>query len=296
MARKTLIQVRRDTAANWTSANPTLAAGEVGFETDTGKFKIGDGSTAWASLTYFIPGVGAGGSTIATDTLWDTKGDIAAATGADTAVKLAAGANGKLLVAASGETTGLKWDSGYLGGLELVYRYTVTGSDKASIDTGSDTPDAGSNDWTNGDLLEIFLTGRTDEAVVSSVVALTLNNDTGSNYDRESFSFAGTGSLASSNALAGTSFGLSLPGTSVAANFQGLCMLRAPNYAGTTFYKVLDGWQAKNDTTAANNTFQNAMFTYRSTSAVTRLKVIPATAAKKFKVGTQLLIYKRRSS
>jgi len=41
------IQMRRDTAANWTSNNPTLAAGEWGLETDTGKFKIGDGSTAW---------------------------------------------------------------------------------------------------------------------------------------------------------------------------------------------------------------------------------------------------------
>lgn len=46
------IQARRDTAANWTSTNPTLAAGEVGFETDTGKFKYGNGSTAWTSLSY----------------------------------------------------------------------------------------------------------------------------------------------------------------------------------------------------------------------------------------------------
>lgn len=46
---------RRDTAANWTSANPILAAGEIGFEIDTRKFKIGDGTTAWNSLTdYFI--------------------------------------------------------------------------------------------------------------------------------------------------------------------------------------------------------------------------------------------------
>lgn len=53
MARNALIQVRRDTAANWTSVNPTLAAGEMGFETDTGKFKIGTGSTAWTNLEYF---------------------------------------------------------------------------------------------------------------------------------------------------------------------------------------------------------------------------------------------------
>lgn len=48
------IQVRRDTAANWTSADPTLAQGEIGYETDTDKVKIGDGSTAWTSLGYVI--------------------------------------------------------------------------------------------------------------------------------------------------------------------------------------------------------------------------------------------------
>ena len=47
-----LLQVRRDTAANWTSNDPTLAAGEFGFETDTGLLKVGDGSTAWTSLDY----------------------------------------------------------------------------------------------------------------------------------------------------------------------------------------------------------------------------------------------------
>ena len=49
-----IIQIRRDTAANWTSANPTLAQGELGAETDTDKIKIGDGSTAWSSLAYLI--------------------------------------------------------------------------------------------------------------------------------------------------------------------------------------------------------------------------------------------------
>ena len=43
---------RRDTASNWTSNNPTLLAGEWGIESDTKKFKIGDGTTAWQSLDY----------------------------------------------------------------------------------------------------------------------------------------------------------------------------------------------------------------------------------------------------
>ena len=46
------IQLRRDTAAAWTAANPTLAEGEIGLETDTTFYKIGTGSTAWTSLAY----------------------------------------------------------------------------------------------------------------------------------------------------------------------------------------------------------------------------------------------------
>lgn len=62
------IQLRRDTAANWTSANPTLAAGELGVETDTDQFKIGDGTTAWTSLAYggLVGPAGATGATGAT--------------------------------------------------------------------------------------------------------------------------------------------------------------------------------------------------------------------------------------
>lgn len=46
------LQIRQDTAANWTSSDPVLAVGEMGYESDTGKFKIGDGSTTWGNLVY----------------------------------------------------------------------------------------------------------------------------------------------------------------------------------------------------------------------------------------------------
>ena len=46
------IQIRRDIASNWTSVNPTLSAGELGFETDTGKLKVGTGSATWTALPY----------------------------------------------------------------------------------------------------------------------------------------------------------------------------------------------------------------------------------------------------
>jgi hypothetical protein len=68
----TRLQVRRGAAASWTSANPTLYAGEVGYETDSGRFKIGDGTTVWSSLDYnavvptgFLAGSGIGVSVAA---------------------------------------------------------------------------------------------------------------------------------------------------------------------------------------------------------------------------------------
>lgn len=138
------IQLRHDTAANWTSANPTLAQGEAGYETDTAKMKIGDGSTAWTSLPYFTPGgsplttkgdvygysttnaripVGTDGQVLTADSTqtlglkWaaasgssplTTKGDVY--TYSTTNARLAVGSNGQVLTAASGATTGNDWE------------------------------------------------------------------------------------------------------------------------------------------------------------------------------------------
>jgi hypothetical protein len=55
--------------------------------------------------------LGAGGGAVATDAIWDAKGDLAVGTGANTAAKLTAGANGLVLVTDSAEATGLKWSS-----------------------------------------------------------------------------------------------------------------------------------------------------------------------------------------
>jgi hypothetical protein len=50
----TTIKLRRGTASAWTSANPVLAAGEMGIESDTSRSKFGDGATAWTSLAYSV--------------------------------------------------------------------------------------------------------------------------------------------------------------------------------------------------------------------------------------------------
>lgn len=49
------ILIRRDMAANWVTVNPILGDGEMGYEKDTGKMKIGNGVTSWNALPYFPP-------------------------------------------------------------------------------------------------------------------------------------------------------------------------------------------------------------------------------------------------
>ena len=48
----TRIQFRRGTGAEWTNADPILAEGELGLELDTGRFKVGIGTTSWTNLQY----------------------------------------------------------------------------------------------------------------------------------------------------------------------------------------------------------------------------------------------------
>jgi hypothetical protein len=78
-------QQRRGTAAQWTSANPILSPGEIGFETDTNKFKIGNGTTRWVSLVYFTADAAAALEDLIDGApgLLDTLNELAAAVGDD---------------------------------------------------------------------------------------------------------------------------------------------------------------------------------------------------------------------
>ena len=102
------IQQRVDTASNWQSSNPTLLAGEAGHESDTRKYKLGDGSTAWNSLAYAgythpnhtgeVTSTGDGATVITDDTVDEANLKISNA-----------GSNGQFLSKQSGDTGGLTW-------------------------------------------------------------------------------------------------------------------------------------------------------------------------------------------
>ena len=112
----TKIQLRRDTAADWTSNNPTLAAGEFGWESDTNRFKIGTGSANWTSLEY-------------ADTL-KSLGDMTI-----TGSTISAPSNGDLTLTTAGSGVVLVNDSFKVGSGQTI----TTILDEDNLATNSDT-------------------------------------------------------------------------------------------------------------------------------------------------------------
>lgn len=132
-----------------------------------------------------------GAGDVATDAIWDAKGDLAVGTGADTAAKLTVGADGKYLKAASGEATGLIWDSpagsGDVTSAAAITDHSIVRGDggvKGVQDTGVIIDDSDnvtmpvSTSLTIGDGGETITSDNTDLTVNSGVdINLTATSD-----------------------------------------------------------------------------------------------------------------------
>ena len=111
------VKVKRATAARWASQNPVLAAGEIGYETDTRKMKLGDGTSSWTQLSYLV----ADGTGTGTDT--GTGGQAATIRiGTVTTLRY----NQHATVVNSGTSTAAVLDFGIPRG-KSVYEYAVEG-------------------------------------------------------------------------------------------------------------------------------------------------------------------------
>ena len=170
------IQYRRGTAAEWTAANPTLALGEPGYETDTAKFKVGTGAAAWTALAYASGVTGATGPTGVTGPTGPTGVGASGATG-PTGITGPTGVTGATGVGATGPTgpTGITGPTGVTGatGVGATGPTGPTGVTGATGLTGEVTL-VGVETLTNKTLTAPVITGTKETKVAMAAAAIDL--------------------------------------------------------------------------------------------------------------------------
>jgi hypothetical protein len=131
---------------------------------------------------------------------------------------------------------------------------------------------------------------RTTQATRFSTALVTLNNDTAGNYDLQRLQGLNA-SVSSGPGLAATAWTFDCPGTTVAANFFTVIRLTIPCYAQTNGNKIGEATQGFLDTAAAGTIAEAMAIGYRSTTAISRLKV--AAGSGNLLAGSRLLIFGR---
>lgn len=170
-----------------------------------------------------------------------------------------------------------------VGGTGLVKLFESTlGVDTASIDTGANGIAAGHRD------LLVLILARTADAGATGSINVTVNNDTGNNYDDEHI--FGSGSTASASfKVANPNWTTLVHGSGGSSGYPGLWRLNIPSYDQTTFWKVAEMQFSIPDATSGNEFTGTFSLGWRSTAAINRMTVTGATA--NLKAGSRLVIY-----
>jgi hypothetical protein len=171
-------------------------------------------------------------------------------------------------------------------GVGAVLFDSTLGANTASIDTGANGIAATQN------VLEVWIVARTDDAAAVGAVAVTVNNDTGANYDLVQI-VVSNATVTANNFLAQASWALNVPGAGALAGMAGVIALSIPAYAQTTFHKVGELRNHELDSVAANVRMTARGVNWRNTAAISRMKVAVSGGGTVLLAGSRLLILGR---
>lgn len=187
--------------------------------------------------------------------------------------------------------TGPTGATGPTGGVSKIFDYTVTGADKDSIDTFVDG--AALPNFATYIELEILALLRSDDVAAATNYSVVCNNDTSALYDLIEMGANNTSAINGAS-VAQTSWSIvGLHGGGGSADYAASNVMRIPFPNDTTFFKSATLLNGIPDATLGNNWSLAYQLGYRSKPALTRLKFLPLTAGKKFKVGSRVVIYGR---
>ena len=196
------IQLRRGTAATWISANPILAQGEMGIETDTNKIKIGNGNSGWISLAYVVgEGGGITGNTGATGPQGNTGGTGPQGNTGTTGPQGNTGATGNTGpigntgnngITGNTGATGIQGNNGATGNTGATGIQGITGPSGLSSGMGL-SAGTGISIATSGNTLTIFATGFTFTQLGTGAVSRTLDSKLKDTLSVKDFGAVGDG-------------------------------------------------------------------------------------------------------
>jgi hypothetical protein len=211
----------------------------------------------------------------------DAKGDLVAATAADTVSRLAVGTNGQVLTADSTAATGLAWATTTGGGLTLISE--TTASALSSLSLGS----------ISGSYKQLLLIWHGISFSANGNFNIRLNNDSGSNYTTNTAYFSNN--TGGSDARTATyiqpvfdSIGQSNTNTTAANLARGFLLI--DNYASSTKKKFFQGFMWSRDAQYSENKIAQYVGTYESTTAITSIDIVRTSGSQTFSNATDTTI------